>query len=464
MAAVLLAAPFASTPNAVVAASLTGSAVAALLIGLLILPARGKQAEAIEALDRELDREAGATLSVREATPQSLPPIADLLARAQRSASELSAARQSQEREIANARAMLDAVVSPVIATDSSGQAVMCNNATLAFFGKRPAPVVGSAIDELFSQSEVRELHAGAMAGQVRQAQLRFPRPEGVRVYQVVAAPFQMVRPGAAVGMNETGMNETGVLLSLRDVTELAMALQLKTDFVANASHELRTPLSSIRAAVETLADGAWDDAAMRQKFAGMIQNNVVRLEELVRDLLDLSRLESPDAPVNIEVVRTDAIAESLTEVFEAAASERRLTIAFELDPRVQTLHTDAKLLTLVLKNLIDNSIKYAYADTTVRVVGTILPGEQAGSTRRLGVRFDVIDRGLGIPIGHQARVFQRFYQVDAARTGSPAKRGTGLGLAIVKHAVKRLGGTVGVESVWKEGTTMRVDLPDCVE
>lgn len=451
MAACAVAWASAATPSGIAVATMSASAASALIVALLVIPARAGLSRELSALADRLEPGRPAPASPRSGDPS------EALARLDRGFAAATQRAQESARELVNARSMMDAVVSPLLATDARGTVLACNNATLAFFGKRPLPIVGSGIDELFSQAEISELHAAALLGNVRQAQLRFPKPEGsggVRIMQVIAAPFQ--RSGDA------GTPEPGVMITLRDVTELAMAVQLKTDFVANASHELRTPLSSIRAAVETLADGAWDDGSMRQRLAGMIQGNVARLEDLVRDLLDLSRLETPDAPVQLEQVRTDAIAESLGEIFEQAASERRLRITFEIDPALAILHTDAKLLTLVLKNLIDNALKYAYPDTTVRVTGAVIPPESQG--RLPGARFEVIDRGVGIPIGHQARIFQRFYQVDAARTGSPAKRGTGLGLAIVKHAVKRLGGQVSVESVWKEGTTMRIELPDCVE
>ena len=118
----------------------------------------------------------------------------------------------------------------------------------------------------------------------------------------------------------------------------------------------------------------------------------------------------------------------------------------------VRELTTDEKSLRLVLRNLIENSAKFAYEGTQITVRVT--------ASRPGFVMFEVSDRGVGIPIGAQARVFERFFQADAARSGTAPRRGTGLGLAMVKQAVTRLGGTVGVESVWKEGTTMRVELP----
>lgn len=354
-------------------------------------------------------------------------------------------------------RAILDSLDEPVLTTDAAGAIVVANRAAGAFFNRSPGQMAGLVIEDLFSQAELLGLHAGALGGAVRRAQIRIPRAGGVRVFQVLAAPVSLAAAD--------GGERPGVVLTLRDVTELAVAVQLKTDFVANASHELRTPLASIRGAVDTLGDAAGDDPAMIRRLGQMIASNVGRLEELTRDLLDLSRLESPEARVEKGPVRASEIAESLAGVFEQQLTERRVGLRFELVPEVEHLDTDPRLLTLILKNLIENSAKFAYEDTTVRVVGSVLPVPE-GSGLRPGLCLRVIDQGIGIPLSHQARIFERFYQSDPSRSGQPSqagRRGTGLGLAIVKHAVKNLGGTVLVSSVWKEGTTMTVELPECV-
>jgi two-component system phosphate regulon sensor histidine kinase PhoR len=264
------------------------------------------------------------------------------------------------------------------------------------------------------------------------------------------------------------------VLLALRDITELAGAGQVKTDFVANASHELRTPIAAIRAAVETLTDagGTPVDPAMRDRLIGMIAGHSVRLEQLAGDLLALSRLEAPEAALELGLVPVAELAQALGGMFEQPCRQRNLKLEVQTDPPGLdlVLRTDRRLLVLILENLIDNATKFAYPDTTVRVVFRAVQGVGGvgvgtdtkavnGSAKPAGVRIEVIDEGLGIPAGQQNRVFERFYQVDAARTGSP-RRGTGLGLAIVKHAVKRLDGNVWARSVWKQGTTMVVELP----
>jgi two-component system, OmpR family, phosphate regulon sensor histidine kinase PhoR len=365
------------------------------------------------------------------------------------------------ETDLANLRAVLDGAAAPLLATNAAGEVLISNRAAEEFFGRPEGSLTGLSIEELFTQAEVLGLHASALAGRARQGQVRMQAP-GVgapRVYQVLTAP---------VSLELTSGPGTGVVVSLRDITELSQAVQLKTDFVANASHELRTPLSSIRGAVETLSDGAWEDEAMRTRLTGMISGNVSRLEEMVRDLLDLSRLESAEAPVHAEPVSLGEMASTLSDDFGPALKERGLSLKFEIEHGVERIRTDPRLLELILKNLIDNASKFAYEGTTVRVlVEPWTPGAAPGAQDQQaepGVRIQVIDRGVGIPISQQQRVFERFFQVDPSRSGFAHRRGTGLGLAIVKHAVKALGGSIGLESVWKQGTTMIIEIPGCLE
>lgn len=340
-------------------------------------------------------------------------------------------------------RALLDAIESPVIGFGQAGDVRYANKAACMFFEDRFTELIGTNAEQLFTQAEVLATIAQARNGVPSRTQVRIMRPLGQRIFQAVVFPLDSSSPRA------------GAVLSLRDVTDLAHAVQLKTDFVANASHELRTPLSSIRAAIETMTHDARDDPPMQERLSNIIASNVTRLEDLVADLLDLSRLESAEATPTLAPVDAFAVIAELADLFAPLCERRRLTIEREIDPALTGLRTDRRLLVLILKNLIENATKYAYEGTVIRVVGRLADDES-----RRSARFEVHDQGTGIPIGVQHRIFERFFQVDAARTGATTQRGTGLGLAIVKHAVKSLGGRVGVESVWKHGTTIWVELP----
>ncbi|MFO0856343.1 MAG: ATP-binding protein [Phycisphaerales bacterium] len=351
----------------------------------------------------------------------------------------------------ANLRSVYDASHSVSLATDDTGAIVLANQAASQFFSR--SSFENLSIESVFTNAGVLDQHKQALRGKTIVSQMRFATQEGPRIFQVLTAPLPLVLVSDALVKRST----SGAIVTLRDVTELALAVQLKTDFVANASHELRTPLASIRGAIETLSDGGWEEEQLRTRLSTMISTNVERLEELVRDLLDLSRLESPDAP-GASMVRESlsllALTESVVGTFHDACARRNLKIDVDVHPLANSIASDRTLLTLIVRNLIENATKFAYEGTTIRVVAT---------RHEDLIRIDVIDRGVGIPLSQQARIFERFYQVEASRTGasqhSPS-RGTGLGLSIVKHAVKTLGGSISVESVWGEGTTMRVEIP----
>lgn len=357
---------------------------------------------------------------------------------------------------------ILNSLEHPLLASGHDGRVLAANPAAEEFLNNGKSGLVGRDVGQVFTQAELLDLYASAQRGASRRGQVRIARPEGFRMYEAAASPLAL-----AAG--------SGVLVTLRDVTDQAQAGHVKTDFVANASHELRTPIAALRAAVETLQGPAAADAAVRDRVLGMIAGHVGRLEEMVRDLLDLSRLESPDLVVRAAPVRGSELAQRLAATFEAVCRRRSITLAFDFHPALERLRTDRTLLLLILNNLVENATKFAYEGSTVRMTGSPLAGEVEGAAGgtgengsaaagRAGVRFEVIDRGIGIPLNQQGRIFERYYQVDEARSGGAERRGTGLGLAIVKHAVRALGGRVAVRSMWKEGTTMTVELPGCVD
>jgi two-component system phosphate regulon sensor histidine kinase PhoR len=191
----------------------------------------------------------------------------------------------------------------------------------------------------------------------------------------------------------------------------------------------------------------------MRSRLLGVIGANVSRLEDLTRDLLDLSRIEDETPSRERAEVVLSSLIETLRTEFEPRLRERRLDLVARIAPGAGTLRSDRRLLLLILSNLVENAVKFAREGTSVIIASDLLDGA--------GVRVRVSDQGVGIPLEQQPRIFERFYQVDASRDEHAPRRGTGLGLAIVKHAVRALGGAIRVESVWQQGTTIIVDLPD---
>ena len=240
-------------------------------------------------------------------------------------------------------------------------------------------------------------------------------------------------------------LGDGGAVVALFDLTGLRRLQAVRRDFVANVSHELKTPLTAIRGFAETLASETTDP--QHAKFADTIRANAERMQHLVDDLLDLSRIESGGwrpAPVTLDAEH--AINDALTPLREEA-SRKGTRIVTELDAR--SLRADPMAVRQIVTNLVENAIRYTPQGGTI----TVFTRSENGSVA-LGVR----DTGSGIPAEHLSRIFERFYRVDPAR--SRAAGGTGLGLAIVKHLAEAHGGSVNAESIPGRGTTVSARFP----
>ena len=241
-----------------------------------------------------------------------------------------------------------------------------------------------------------------------------------------------------------------GVLVVVVDVTDLRRLEGLRRDFVANVSHELRTPVTTIRSAVETLRGGAAQDAEAGPRFLDIVERNAARLQQLVEDLLDLSRIESRQYKLNPEAVELSAVLGHAVGLLRERAEKKQVSVEVDTPGDLPAARADRRALEQVVANLIDNAVKYTGPRCHVTVHA------RAASDRVLEV--GVSDDGPGIEAKHLPRLFERFYRVDAGR--SREEGGTGLGLSIVKHLVEAMGGRVRVESQPGEKTTFSFTLP----
>ncbi len=341
----------------------------------------------------------------------------------------------------ADLAALVDTLPDPFLVIDAHRRILLMNAPAAALLQLTAEQAVGKTVDAVVNEAGILgpSQHDNATATHPSAGEapreIRLSRDGQRLVYQV------MVTPSAA----------GGVLLVLRDVSALANAVQMKADFVANASHELRTPIAAIKIAFETLRDVYTEDPPQTERCIEIIDEHIRRLEEMLRDLLDLSRVESPDLNPRLADVKAADLFALLRSTMGPVARQKGVELTF-VDGQAH-LVSDERLLNLVLKNLVENSIKFTPAGGRV----TVSVETQQPEAGRVTLR--VADTGVGIPPEHIDRVFERFYQVGAARSGS-AGRGTGLGLAIVKHAVAALGGSVNLESVVGEGTTVTCVIP----
>jgi two-component system phosphate regulon sensor histidine kinase PhoR len=225
----------------------------------------------------------------------------------------------------------------------------------------------------------------------------------------------------------------------------------MKAEFVANASHELRTPLATLRAAVDSLMDVDPGDTSTMAKFIAMLDRHLARLEGMTGDLLDLHTVEASDTQSRWEQIELGSLLWSARQQYAARAHDANIELTFACNDESAQAYTDRKMLVLILQNLLDNAIKFTPADGEVTCELHQING-------RLTLR--VSDTGCGIAPENQAKVFDRFFQAEASRTGDNRIRGTGLGLAIVKHAADRLGATLDLQSELGRGTTVTLQIP----
>ncbi|MEM6728568.1 MAG: ATP-binding protein [Pseudomonadota bacterium] len=250
------------------------------------------------------------------------------------------------------------------------------------------------------------------------------------------------------------GAAGTGLLVVFEDISDAEGLGQMRRDFVANVSHELRTPLTALIGFIETLKGPAANDPKAFSNFLGMMEQEAERMNRLVQDLLSLSRVESearlrPDARVDLcEVARESA------ETMRHGLDEAAQTLTLDLPESPVWVSGDRDQLMQVLRNLLENAIKYGGSDVTV----TLKLIERDAALRGPAAVIDVRDNGDGIDAHHVPRLTERFYRVDTHR--SRAQGGTGLGLAIVKHIVGRHRGRLSIASVPGEGSTFSMILP----
>ena len=328
-------------------------------------------------------------------------------------------------REREESRTLVEALSDGVLAADNRGTVISTNAAARRLLGYGPTEPL-PPLSELFHDRAHRALMREVLTGAVLEGR---ELDLGDRTVLVSARPLA----------------DGGTLLVLNDVSELRLLETIRRDFVANVSHELKTPLTAIAGYAETLAAEALDSQAVG--FAQTIVDNARRMQRLVDDLLDLSRIESGGWRPEPRMLGVDAAAREAWRPFAERASSR--TIELETATDSAAVNSDPEALRQIFTNLFDNALRHTPEGGRIRVTA-----EQEGDETVVRVS----DTGSGIPSDHLPRIFERFYRVDPSR--SRQEGGTGLGLAIVKHLVEAHGGRVEADSELGRGTTIRLYFP----
>ena len=328
---------------------------------------------------------------------------------------------------------ILDTMADGVIVVNSNGQVELMNLSAEWMLESPNREADRIQLAEVVRDHGILQLVSEARATrQTRQAELELVHRR--RFLNVIATPLS------------EGSDE-GVLLTLQDVTRLWQVETTRREFVSNVSHELRSPLAAIRAMTETLQDGALNDTDTAHDFLTRILNDTQRMTTMVNDLLELSRLESGQAPIHLAPVSLESVVAEIESRFDVSPDHERLKLETNVPDGIPLVMGEADKLNQVLANLVENAVKVTGDGGLISI--------SANATDRW-VEVKVSDNGIGIAREHLPHVFERFYKVDRSRRDG----GTGLGLAIVKHLVQAHGGDIKVESVEGEGSAFSFTLP----
>jgi two-component system, OmpR family, phosphate regulon sensor histidine kinase PhoR len=352
--------------------------------------------------------------------------VGDLATALHRLAEQLGARMIALDADRALLSATIGSLEEGVLAVDSGGRVVQANHAARRLLGV--SAEVPFSSDLLPREPALRDSLSAALGGSPR-------------------GPFEISLSGHTLLLTVRPLERGGAVLALFDLTALRRLETVRRDFVANVSHELRTPLTVIAGFTETLAeDGV--PAEKRKQFADMILANTTRMQRIVDDLLDLSRIESGGWVPNPALVDVDLVVRDAMNAVRPAAEAKGIALEMKIDPGASSVYADRTALQQILSNLLENAIRY-----TARGSVTV-----STSPAARGVNLSVSDTGTGIASEHLHRIFERFYRADPGRARDAG--GTGLGLAIVRHLVESHGGEVEARSSKGAGTTINLFFP----
>ena len=348
---------------------------------------------------------------------------------------QLQANRRERDENSDLMETVLGSMIEGVVVIDSRQRILYANAAAEPLLDLPKAQATGRSLFEAARHPRVQKLVEAVLSGRTPD-RVEYEVPRTNAIVALLGSPLP-------------GDPPPGAVLVLHDVTELRRLENLRREFVSNVSHELKTPLTTIQAYTETLLDGAINDPINNRKFLERIDEQAERLHKLILDLLSLARIESAEDAYELLPVPVANVVQICLDEYLPVAASKGVELQVQPPPESVVVWADEEGLLTVLNNLVDNAIKYTPAGGRVSLRWRI-------DGRRVVI--EVEDTGIGIPKQHQARIFERFYRVDKAR--SRELGGTGLGLSIVKHWTQVFGGSVDVASELGRGSTFSVRLP----
>ena len=414
--------------QSIVAAAVIASALAALL-ALLI-------AERTVRPIRRLTRDA-ARLAEGDLSEPVVPATRDEIGQLGHSFNRMAEQLQERIAAVGEEKQLLATVLSRMadgaIITDGSGLVRLINPAAARLLGVTEPEALGRSFAQVVRHHRLIDLWQRSREGG-----------------EVLEETVEMHRQDVFLRAIVTPLDEEGTegtLTILQDLTRVRRLETVRRDFVSNISHELRTPLASLKALVETLRDGAMDDPKAAGRFLNRVETEVDALTQMVQELLELSRVESGQVPLNLVSTDMSELLTRMAERLRPQAERAGLALNVILPPDMPRVLADSEPMQQVVINLLHNAIKFTPPGGQVAI-----SAESAGPEVIVSVR----DTGVGIAADNLERIFERFYKADRARSGG----GTGLGLAIAKHIVQAHGGRIWAESVEGKGSVFHLALP----
>lgn len=333
---------------------------------------------------------------------------------------------------------VLDNMINGIVMIDKNGKIVLMNRRAEEVLGFSARELVGRHFAEAKQQYELSQMiQEGLKNKEHLREEITFYFPEE-RLLELNLVP---IHPDD----NEF----SGVLLVLQDVSAIRRLERMRSEFVANVSHELKTPITAVKGFAETLLGGAVNDEETARSFLQIIYDESDRLNRLIGDILELSKIESRRVPLVFSPVEVDSFISKSVKLMESEASRKNIELSMNIEPGLY-VEADEDRLRQIVMNLLSNGINYTPDGGRVSV-----KVEGIGDDH---IRISISDSGIGIPKKDLPRIFERFYRVDKARSRSSG--GTGLGLSIVKHLVELHKGTISVTSSLGVGSTFIIELP----
>ncbi len=435
-------------------AILSAALLAALGVVVLAILVAERTARPVRQLTEVVRRVAEGDLSAR-----LLPTTNDEVGTLTRSFNQMSDRLRGTIAKLVEERnrltTVLDNMADGVIITDGDGRVRLINPAAARLLGIDEEVALARPFAQVARDHQIIELWQQCYEQREEQFESVELSHQGVFL-QAIVTPLQEAGPQAS-------------LVILQDLTRIRRLETVRRDFISNISHELRTPLASLRAVVDTLRDGALADPPAAERFLNRMDIEVDALAQMVRELLELSRIESGQVPFRLKAVSVEEVVGQAVERLRPQAERAELTLSVDLSPDLPPVLADVERAQQVITNLVHNAIKFTPAGGRVHVSGYSFRISSAGDVQPEGLSLDyealtsgdwvlisVEDTGVGISASDLPRIFERFYKADRARSGG----GTGLGLAIAKHIVQVHGGHIWAKSVEGQGSTFQVALP----